>query len=195
MMAHARLDFLDLHAMYDLGNTIFPNALLYFGTSPTYPNVGVPAADRARNAAMLQTITQMAAARGIRVGLMTYRSDTSPTRDRPHALADDTALRAYTREATRDIATQVPALWKLGFRIGESLKPATWYADTFVAGILEAKSGATAYTRTWLSSRADILKIVAAAQGNVLVEAKLNGEHLGPPYPVAGGRMDTWGTY
>ncbi|HEV3191670.1 MAG TPA: hypothetical protein VGY54_14270 [Polyangiaceae bacterium] len=195
MVAHARLDFLDLHAMYDLDNTIFPNALLYFGTSPTYPNVGVPAADRARNAAMLVTITQMAAARGIRVGLMTYRSDTSPTGDGAQALTDDTALRTYTREATRDVATHVPGLWKLGFRIGESLKPATWYADTFVAGILDAKSGATAYTRTWLSNKADILKIAAAAQGNFIVEAKLNGEHLGPPYPIAGGLMATWGSY
>src|SRR5260370_40430018 len=186
MMAHARLALLDLHAMYDLGNTIFPNALLYFGTSPTYPNVGVPAADRARTAAMLQTITQMAAARGIRVGLMTYRSDTSPTGDGPQALADDTALRAYTREATRDIATQVPALWKLGFRIGESLKPATWYADTLVAGLLEATSGATAYTRTWLSSTADTLKTVAAAPSKSLAEPKLNGEPTGPPDPGAG---------
>jgi len=195
MMARARLDFLDLHAMYDLDNTIFPNALLYFGTSATYPDVGVPAPDRARNAAMLATITQMAAARGIRVGLMTYRSDTSPTGDGPQALTDDTELRTYTREATRDVATRVPGLWKLGFRIGESLKPATWYTDTFVAGILDAQSGATAYTRTWQSNKADILKIVAAAQGNFIVEAKLNGEHLGPPYPIAGGLMATWGSY
>src|SRR5260370_34798311 len=152
MMAHARLALLDLHAMYDLGNTIFPNALLYFGTSPTYPNVGVPAADRARNAAMLQTITQMAAARGIRVGLMTYRSDTSPTGDGPQALADDTAPRASTREATRDIATQVPAPGKLGFRIAESLKPATWHPDTLVPPTLDSNSAATPYPPPSLST-------------------------------------------
>ena len=37
LMVRARLDFLDLHAMYNLDNTIFPNALLYFAHDQREP--------------------------------------------------------------------------------------------------------------------------------------------------------------
>jgi hypothetical protein len=38
--------------------------------------------------------------------------------------------------------------------------------------------------------------VLRAAQGDLYVEAKFNGEHLGPPYPVAGGRMaGRWRAY
>ncbi len=78
-LAQSRMNFLDLHGMYNLENTIFPNALLYFATSETFPQVGVDIDAREHNLAMLNRIIQMAAVRGIQVGLMTYRSDTRPT--------------------------------------------------------------------------------------------------------------------
>ncbi len=37
-MALARLDYLDMHGMYNSDNTNFPSALLWFATSPTFPN-------------------------------------------------------------------------------------------------------------------------------------------------------------
>jgi len=191
MMARGRLNFLDLHGMYALDTTLFPNALLYFATSSTYPDVGVPAAQRASNLATLQAVVKMAAARGIRVGLMTYRSDSSPLADANQALVNDSELQTYTREAARDLASSVPGLWRLGFRIGESNKPASWYKDTFVAGVRDADSGVSPYTRTWLSTKTDILSSLGAAAGESIVEAKFNGEHLGLPYAITGGNFVT----
>jgi hypothetical protein len=48
LLAHARIDYLDLHAMYDLENTAFPNALLYFASSTSAPDIGIAAEQRAR---------------------------------------------------------------------------------------------------------------------------------------------------
>src|SRR5262249_55868880 len=137
ILAHARINLLDLHAMYDLESTNFPNALLYFAKSSTYPDVGVAPAERDRNLAVLNDIIRLAKIRGIRVGLMTYRSDTSPRADTPSTLDDD-ALRTYTREAARDLATRAPGLAHLGFRIGESGRDASWYVGSFVAGVNDA---------------------------------------------------------
>ena len=77
LLAHARLDVLDLHGMYDLGTTVFPNALLYLARSATFPDVGAPAAYRDCNLAMFNRVIAMAAARGIRVALMTYSASSS----------------------------------------------------------------------------------------------------------------------
>src|SRR5262249_14143059 len=158
------MNFLDLHAMYNLNNTIFPNALLYFARSDSFPDVGVPAAEREANLAMLNTIIDMASVRGIQVGLMTYRSDARPTGEGPPQLPDGSdELRLYTREAARDIATRASGLWRLGFRIGESGQPARWYIDTLIAGVQEAGTGVGIYTRTWGTNKTDVLAIVDAA--------------------------------
>ena len=187
LMLAARINFLDLHGMYSVDSTVFPNALLYFATSQTFPEVGVPPADREQNLAMLNTVVSMAAARGIRVGLMSYRADTSLNGDNNQMLTDDQEVKIYTREAAEDLARRVPGLWRLGFRIGESAKAASWYEDTFVAGIRNAGTGVRLATRTWGASKPDILHIVAAAGDDTIVEAKFNGEHLGAPYAIQGG--------
>jgi hypothetical protein len=195
LLARARINFLDIHGMYNLGNTIFPNALLYFATSATFPDVGVPAADRERNLAMLNDIIRLATARGIRVGLMSYQADTSLNGDDPQALTDDAAAKTYVREAAEDLARRAPGLWRLGFRIGESGRPASWYQDTFVAGVRAAGTGVRLSTRTWGATKSDILGIVAGAGNDTIVEAKFNGEHLGAPYAVAGGLFSVAGAY
>jgi hypothetical protein len=197
LLAQSRMNFLDLHAMYNLENTIFPNALLYFANSETFPQVGVPAADREQNLAMLNTVIQMASVRGIQVGLMTYRSDTRPTGDGTPQLPDGSdELKQYTREAARDLATRASGLWRLGFRIGESGQPASWYIDTLIAGVQDAGTGMKIYTRTWGTNKPDILSIVSQAGPDTIVEAKYNGEHLAAPYAIAGGKFsNSWRNY
>jgi hypothetical protein len=210
LLAHARMNFLDLHAMYDLDNTSFPNALLYFATSPSFPAVGAPAADRARNLAMLNVILGMAAVRGIQVGLMSYRSDLSLVGSGKEMLAGqlpDADLATYTREAARDLASEAPLLSRLGFRIGESGHDAAWYAETFARGVHDAGGEVRVYTRTWgangtgdhRSGKPNILSLIhspAVAGTEVMIEAKYNGEHYGAPYVIAGGKMDhDWSNY
>lgn len=199
LLAHSRMNYLDIHGMYNLENTSFPNLLLYFATSPSYPLIGAPPEQRARNMEMLKLIVAMAKGRGIKVGLMTYSSDTilggllTPQPPR------DPSFVTYTREAARDLATSVPDLWRLGFRIGESGKSTDWYEDTIIAGVREAGTGVLIYTRTWGSTKEEILRMVHSpgTEGtDVMIEAKFNGEQLGPPYPIAGGHFHRmWPTY
>ncbi|HVR63080.1 MAG TPA: hypothetical protein VMU50_14355, partial [Polyangia bacterium] len=110
-------------------------------------------------------------------------------------LASEADLKTYTREAAEDLARRVPGLWRLGFRIGESERPASWYEDTFVAGVHAAGTGVGLATRTWGASKPDILGIVAAAGEDTIVEAKFNGEQLGAPYAIQGGLFATAGSY
>ncbi len=193
LLAHARFDFLDLHGMYNLDNTIFPNALLYFARSATLPDVGVPAATQAKNLAMLDTVIAMARARGIQVGLMSYTTGTDPLGSA--TTLSDADLQIYTREAAQYLATNAVGLSRLGFRIGESGRPASWYVGTFVAGVQAADAGVQLSTRTWLSSKPDILSIAAAASPSLIVEAKYNGEHLGAPYAIEGALFSQIGSY
>lgn len=197
MLAHARINFLDLHGMYNPRNTIFPNALLYFARSPSFPTVGIPAAEREHNLDVLRAVVAMARARGIEVGLMTYRSDTSPLGDSSGPKLTDPQLRAYTREAAADLARRVPGLRRIGFRIGESGHDANWFADTIVAGVQSAGTGVEVYTRTWGSTKAEILKLAGALKAPPVIEAKFNGEQLGAPYPIVGGAFvsDAWTNY
>jgi hypothetical protein len=194
LLARARINFLDLHGMYDLRNTLFPNALLYFANSQSHPDVGVAQATRARLVGMLRTIVAMASARGIRVGLMTYRSDLSVDAV-SSAPDDDPTVRSYTREAAADLARSVPGLARIGFRIGESGHDAAWYQDTIIAGAREAGTGVGIYTRTWGATKNEVMSIVGAAGGDVIVEAKMNGEQLAAPYAIAGGHFTAWHPY
>lgn len=196
MLAHARINFLDLHGMYNPKNTIFPNALLWFARSSTFPSVGIAEREREHNVDVLRAVVAMAHARGIDVGLMTYKSDTSPYGDGKGPSLTDAQLRIYTREAAADLARRVPSLKRIGFRIGESGHDAAWFADTIVAGVKSAGTGVEIYTRTWGSTKPEILALAAAAPSPPVVEAKFNGEQLGAPYPIADGNFSTtWANY
>lgn len=188
LLARSRFNFLDLHGMYNLDNTVFPNALLYFATSKTFPHLGAPSDRRKRNLQMLDTVLRMAEARGIRVGLMSYRADLSLTGwSGPQQALTEAELKIYVREAAADLARALPRLWRFGFRIGESQRLASWYHDTLIAGVQEANTGLEMYTRTWLTTRREVVAVAKAAGGQFIVEAKLNGEQLALPYAVAGG--------
>jgi hypothetical protein len=187
LLAHARMDLLDIHGMYDLWSTGFPNILPYVARSTTFPDVGEPAADRDRNLTMLNRVIAMARARGIRVALMTYSAGAG-------GLTNDD-LKIYVREATADLATRAPGLAMLGFRIGESGQAADWYIDSFVAGAKQAATGVTVYTRTWVTAKSEIMTLGAAIGPDMLLEAKFNGEQLGPPYAIVGGVWSTWESY
>ena len=186
-LAHARIDWLDLYAVQSLQSERQVNALRYFATSPTFPEAGLPADKRARNVEMLRTVVQMAAVRGIRVSLLSGRSDLEACGHDLSGpvlcpLASGADLETYTREAVQDLATQVPGLWRIGVRIGESLEDPAFYARTYLAA-LDAAGGPRFYTRTWLSNRGDIEMLATSPGGDdTLVEAKFSAEQFGPPY-------------
>ncbi len=189
LLARSRINFLDIHGMYNLENTQCPNALLYFSTSPSHPEIGAPAEQREANVKMLALVVAMAKERGIEVGMMSYRSDTTLTGDKDKHPVEGQALEEYTREAVKALVERVPGLARLGFRIGESHHPASWYAGTLAAG-LDATSARTGLsTRTWMTKKDEIMSLVQSTKRDTLVEAKYNGEQMGPPYLIAGGLL------
>jgi hypothetical protein len=192
MMARGRLNFLDMHAMGVFSTTKFPNALLWFATSASFPDLGVPKPEREADLAMLNRLVKMAHERGIRVGIMSYRADLSPRAEKDESEADDPEIETYTREAVRDLVTRAPGLAYFGFRVGESHRKSSWYTDTFIAGMREAHTGTSVYTRSWLTDKQSLLGIASAAGPETIIEVKYNGEHLGPPYIIAGSHMLEW---
>jgi hypothetical protein len=197
LCARARFNVLDLHGMYVLETALFPNALLYFANSGTFPDVGAPKANRDRNVAMLRKVVSMAAARGMKVGLMTYRSDLTIDGVAPAPTLTDDQVGTYTREAAADLARSVPDLWRLGFRIWESTHPPEWYVNTFVAGLNDSGTNVGLYSRSWGVAKSSMIPIAEAAKSPMVVEVKYNGEMLGPPYVIAGGifSASAWWNY
>ncbi len=197
MLARARLNILDMHGMFAYDTALFPNALLYFASSESFPDVGVAHADRKRNLAMLEKVVSMASARGIKTGLMTYRTDLSIDGVQPApALGDDQVVQ-YTREATADLARHVPTLWRFGFRIWESMHDASFYPDSVIAGLKDAGTNIGLYTRSWGVTKSSMLDLADAVDGDLLCEVKYNGEQLGSPYVITGGRMgpEAWSNF
>ena len=188
LMASSRLNFLDLHGMYNLENTQFPNALLRFATSPSFPGVGAPLPERQRNLETLRKVVEMADNRGIKAALTTYSSSASLNGNDPSMLSN-AELASYTQEATRDLITKIPKLWGLGFRIGESGRDSPWFTRYFIGGLRAGSQSAHVVVRTWLSNKQEILDIARAAGQGAMVESKFNGEQLGPAYAVTGGLM------
>jgi len=195
MMARGRFNLLDMHGMYNMENTFFPNVLLYLATSASMPAIGIPRAEREANLAMLNVIIKMASVRGIKVALMNYQVSLSIPGDEKETAEEKELVPQYTREALADLATRAPELSYLGFRVGETGRPPEWYVSTFVDTLKAVHAKAVAYTRTWLTKKPALLSVIQASGPETLVEAKFNGEQLGPPYVISGGGMDRWSSY
>ncbi len=196
MLARARFNWIDLHGMYEIKSTGFPNIFPYFVDSPSFPEAGIDDLQKAANLAMLNKVLAMAAARGIKIGLMSYSASWNvPGAPKAPYPETEENLATYTREVIREMLRKCPGLGMIGFRIGESGKSEGFYQQSYLPGITEAGRDTPLYTRTWGANRAAIMKIGEAYPGRFIIEIKYNGEHFGLPYIVSGGRMATWGHY
>lgn len=186
MLARNRYNLLDLHGAYDLESTSFPNLYPMLVHVPEYPNVGDEVAQR-RNLSSLRAILSYAKSRGIRVALMNYsanngyggayKNEPSVTGVPPEKLAD------YTAKAIALLIRELPRLYELGFRVGESTQPASFYQESYLKGIRDAgRTDLRLYTRSWQTTEAQLVPIAAAARNGFDIEIKFNGEHLGLPY-------------
>ncbi|NOY81602.1 MAG: hypothetical protein GXP31_11455 [Kiritimatiellaeota bacterium] len=196
MLARARFNWVDLHGMYDVRTTRFPNIYPYFLTSKSFPKAGIAPAERAANLAMLKQVVTMAADRGIKVALMSYHASWN-VRGAPRAPYPETEenLARYTRECVAELLRQVPNLGMVGFRIGESGRKEDFYEKSYLPGIADSGKDLPLYTRTWGASRDKILDLGRLYPERFLIEIKYNGEHFGLPYIVSGGRMARWSHY
>ncbi len=196
LLAHCRFNWLDLHGMYDVARTNFPNIYPYFVNSKTFPAVGVPDGEKARNLAMLKKVAALAKRRGIRVALMSYHAswDVTGAPQTPYEATDDN-LALYTRECVAALLREVPDLALIGFRIGESGRHENFYQVSYLPGIADSGLDIPLHTRSWGANHADILALGDRFPGRFLLEIKYNGEQYGLPHIVAGGRMAGWGHY
>lgn len=197
MLARDRYNLLDLHGAYDLESTSFPNLYPMLVHVPEYPSVGNEAAQK-RNLEHLRTIIAYATSRGIRVALMNYsanngrggayKNEPSVTGVPPQKLAD------YTAKAVALLIHKLPGLYMLGFRVGESTQPASFYRDAYLKGIKNGgRPDLHIYTRSWKTTKAQLTPIAEAAQNGFDIEIKFNGEHLGLPYQAMQGSK--YGSY
>jgi hypothetical protein len=185
MLARNRFNMLDLHGAYDLHQTNFPNLYPMLIHVPEYPEVGNEQ-EQNRNLANFKEIVRYAKSRGIRVAFMNYaandglrnrRDQPTVTGVPPEKLAD------YTAKAVARLIKQVPDLYMLGFRVGESGQDAGFYKNAYLKGVQESGGkDLRLYTRSWQTTKEQLMPIAQAAPGNFDIEIKFNGEHLGLPY-------------
>ena len=192
-MARARLNWLDLHGMWDISVTDAPNLYAYFIQSERFPKVGVASEIKAANLRRLNMVIQMAHDRGVRVSLMAYEARFR-TPHAPDSYPENEAdLYAYTREVVEKMIRQAPELDAIGFRIGESS-----HGEAFFNCYLEAAKSSgreiPLITRSWLARKSRVVPLASASK-DFTVEIKYNGEQWGAPYIVMGGRMGGWYSY
>ncbi len=185
-LSRDRYNLLDIHAMYGLYSTFFPNCFLYLLTSDKYPDVGVPREQAEKNLAMFNRIIELAKERGIRVSLMSYHASwdlTAAARNEANRRnPTDAELAEYTRDVVKQIIKKCPDLWMIGFRIGESGRDENFFEKSYLAGISDAGRDIMLFTRTWLAKPRQVRQIADAYPGRTFIEIKYNGEHLGLPY-------------
>jgi len=197
MLARNRFNMLDMHGAYDLDTTSFPNLYPMLIHVPEYPNVGNEQ-EQAKNLADFRAIIAYAKSRGIKVSFMNYsannglccdkKNEPSVTGVPPEKLED------YTAKAVTLLIQQLPDLYMLGFRVGESGQEADFFKKSYIKGVQDAnRPDLRLYTRSWQTTKDQLEPIAQAARNGFDIEIKYNGEQLGLPYHAMQGAE--FGTY
>jgi hypothetical protein len=195
LLAKAHINWIDMHGMYDIQVTSFPNMWPYFVVSEKYPDVGMPPEQARKNLTMLQKVCHMAKERGIRLGIMNYTGGWNWPGCRPAPERPVADFIEYTKEGLKQIVKGCPDLGMIGFRIGESGYGEDFYAKSYVAALEELGRPLPLYTRTWGAAKPKLMELGKMYPDKFIIEIKYNGEQMGPPWHVAGGRMAGWRDY
>ena len=186
MLARNRFNVLDLHGAYDLRSTSFPNLYPMLVHVPEYPNIGNEQ-KQARNLANFKAIIAYAKSRGIKVAFMNYSADIDDGGENAPDLPPD-KLADYTAKAVTLLIHELPDLYMLGFRVGESGQDAAFYKNAYIRGVTDAgRADLRLYTRSWKTTKDQLEPIAAIARAGFDIEIKYNGEHLGLPYQAMQG--------
>jgi hypothetical protein len=197
MLARNRFNLLDMHGSYDLESTSFPNLYPMLIHVPEYPNVGNEQ-EQAKNLDNFRTIIAYAKSRGVKVSFMNYSANNGrggEFKNEPSVTgvpADK--LEDYTAKAVTLLIKQLPDLYMLGFRVGESGQEADFFKKSYIKGVQDAnRPDLRLYTRSWQTTLAQLEPIAQAARNGFDIEIKYNGEQLGLPYHAMQGAE--FGTY
>lgn len=194
LMAHSRLNWLDIHGAWDISVTSAPNLYAYFVTSKSFPKVGVNDDIKRKNLQQLNHVIDMAHERGIRVSLMAYEANLKiPQNTNPGYEATEANIYQYTKEVVEQTIRQAPKLDAIGYRIGESGKGESFF-HCYGEAVKASGREIPIITRSWITRKQKVLPLARASK-DFTVEIKYNGEQWGAPYMVAGGRMANWHSY
>ena len=194
LMAHSRLNWLDIHGGWDVSVTSAPNLYAYFVTSPSFPKVGVPQDVKDQDLRQLNHVIDMAHERGIRVSLMAYEANLRiPQNNNPGYDASEKNIYTYTKEVVEQMIRKAPGLDAIGYRIGESGKGESFF-KCYGEAVKASGREIPIVTRSWITRKPRVLPLARASK-DFTVEIKYNGEQWGAPYQVAGGRMANWQSY
>lgn len=194
LMAHSRLNWLDIHGAWDISVTSAPNLYAYFVTSKSFPKVGVNDDIKRKNLAQLNHVIDMAHERGIKVSLMAYEANLKiPQNNNPGYEANEKNIYQYTKEVVEQTIRQAPKLDAIGYRIGESGKGESFF-HCYGEAVKASGREIPIITRSWITRKQKVLPLARASK-DFTVEIKYNGEQWGAPYMVAGGRMANWHSY
>ncbi|MBX7132315.1 MAG: acetylxylan esterase [Fimbriimonadaceae bacterium] len=194
LMAKSRLNWLDIHGMWDVSVTDAPNLYAYFVTSPSFPKVGVSDAIKKKNLDRLNKVITMAHQRGIKVSLMAYQASMRiPQNPNPPYPNDEATVYKYTKEVVEQMIRRAPGLDAIGFRIGESGKGESFF-KCYGEAVKASGRDIPLITRSWITTKQNVLPLARASK-DFTVEIKYNGEQWGAPYMVAGGRVANWYSY
>ena len=194
LMAHSRLNWLDIHGAWDISVTNAPNLYAYFVTSPSFPKVGVPQEVKDKDLRQLNHVIDMAHERGIRVSLMAYEANLKiPQNPNPGYDASESNIYKYTKEVVEQMIRRAPGLDAIGYRIGESGRGESFFR-CYGEAVKASGREIPIITRSWITRKQKVLPLARASK-DFTVEIKYNGEQWGAPYPVVGGRMANWQSY
>lgn len=195
-LARSRINWIDLHGMFDMNTTGFPNIYPYFVRSESFPEAGIPKEKAAINLAMLNKVMRWAKDRGIKFSMMSYSvSWNVPYAQAPPYPESEANLTQYTREVVRNLLKSCPDLAMIGFRVGESGMGEDFFKKSYIQALEESGRKIPMYTRSWGARKDKCMEIGQQFPGQLIVEIKYNGEQLGAPYQLQGGRMAGWRDY
>lgn len=185
MLARNRFNLLDLHGPFEPKTTSFPNGYPLLIHVPEYPTMGNKL-EQDRALASFKALIAYAKDRGVKVSFMNYSAGVGK------ALPSE-KLADYTAKAVTRLIRELPDLYMLGFRVGESGQDAAFYKDAYAKGVLDAgRSDLRLYTRSWKTTKEQLEPLAQVARAGLDIEIKFNGEHLGLPYHAL---QTSYGTY
>ncbi len=194
ILCRARFNYLELQGVFDLLSAELTNLLPYFMYLPEFKQVGVGIDEAPKNMASLKRIIELAHERGISVTLVNSAVSWNISGGQNPPAANDDLLR-YTNQAIAFLMKECATLDGVGIQVSEAETKAEFFFDTYIKTLDALPHKPALFLRTGQSDLEQVKNLAGTYGGRSILEVKYNGDHLGLPYPVSGGRMSQWPAY
>lgn len=187
ILARNRFNYLEIQGVYDLLTGEFGNILPYLS-----PRAGLSDAEASRNIQSLRRIAVGAHDHGLTVSLINSGLDWRGMQAKDY---QRNILEPAIGEALNQLLQDCPALDGLGLMVDDSKFPIEFYQNTYLKAIGQSERKPTFLIHTLGLDPMQVNRLIESHPDRIVLELKFNGDHLGLPYPVSGGRMQDWSSY